>query len=45
MGLEAARRHAQELRLQAQAALDRSGLGAAADRLVVLADKVVEREH
>ena len=45
MGLDAARRHAQELRLQAQAALDSSGLGAAADRLVVLADKVVEREH
>ena len=44
MGLDAARRHAQALRQQAHAALGRSGLGAAAGLLVVLADKVVERE-
>ena len=44
LGLEAARRHAQDLRRQAQAALSRSGLGPAAGLLAVLADKVVERE-
>ena len=41
----AARRHAEELRLQAHEALVRSGLGSAAALLGVLADKVVEREH
>jgi farnesyl diphosphate synthase len=44
LGLAAARRHAEELRLQAHAALASSGLGAAAGLLAVLADKVVERE-
>jgi farnesyl diphosphate synthase len=44
LGLGAARRHAQELRAQAHAALARSGLGNAAALLVGLADKVVERE-
>jgi farnesyl diphosphate synthase len=44
LGLEAARRHAEDLRGQALAALSRSGLGAAAGGLAVLADKVVERE-
>jgi len=44
LGLEAARRHAEDLREQALAALVRSGLGSAAGRLAVLADKVVERE-
>jgi farnesyl diphosphate synthase len=44
LGLEAARRHAQELRLQAQAALTRSSIGPATGLLSVLADKVVERE-
>ena len=43
LGLAAARRHAQDLRLQAQAALARSGL-ADVDALATLADKVVERE-
>jgi farnesyl diphosphate synthase len=43
LGLDAARRHANELRDQAQAALARSGLGDAA-WLSVLADKVVERD-
>ena len=43
LGLEAARRHADELRDQAQAALARSGLPDAA-WLSVLADKVVERD-
>jgi farnesyl diphosphate synthase len=43
LGLDAARRHAQDLRGQAQAALARSGL-ADAGRLAVLADRVVERE-
>ena len=43
LGLEAARRHAQDLRRQAQAALSRSGLGPRR-ALAVLADKVVERE-
>ncbi len=45
LGLAAARAHAQALRGQAHAALARSGLGAAAQWLAVLADKVVEREH
>ena len=44
LGLGAARRHAQELRLQAHAALARSALGPAATLLAALADKVVERE-
>ena len=43
LGLDAARRHAAELRDQAQAALARSGLADAAG-LRVLADKVVERD-
>jgi farnesyl diphosphate synthase len=49
LGLEPARRHAEALRLQAQAALARSGLahgpGEAGHWLAVLADKVVQREH
>ena len=45
LGLEAARRHADELRGQAHAALARSGLGAGTGALAQLADKVVEREH
>lgn len=44
LGLEAARRHARELRAQAHAALARAGLPDAA-ALAWLADKVVEREH
>jgi farnesyl diphosphate synthase len=44
LGLDAARRHAEDLRGQALAALARSGLGAGAGWLAVLADKVVERE-
>ncbi len=44
LGLESARRHAQDLRLQALAALARSGLGPASGLLAVLADRVVERE-
>ena len=44
LGLGAARHHAQELRQQAHAALARTGLGAAANLLAGLADKVVERE-
>lgn len=43
LGLDAARRHANELRDQAQAALARSGLRDAA-WLSLLADKVVDRE-
>jgi farnesyl diphosphate synthase len=43
LGLEAARRHAAELRDQAHAALARSGLDRAAG-LSLLADKVVERD-
>ena len=43
LGLDAARRHANELRDKAQAALARSGLADAA-WLSVLADKVVERD-
>ena len=44
LGLQAARQHARELLEQAHEALQRSGLGAAAGLLAVLADKVVERE-
>jgi len=44
LGLSAARRHAQDLRLQAHAALERCGLGGAG-LLAVLADKVVERDN
>jgi farnesyl diphosphate synthase len=43
LGLDAARRHAAELRDQAHAALARSGL-VGADALAHLADRVVERE-
>ena len=43
LGLDAAQRHALELRDQAHAALAASGLAAAA-RLALLADKVVERD-
>ena len=45
LGLAAARRHADELREQAHAALARTGLGGAANLLSVLADKVVERDN
>jgi farnesyl diphosphate synthase len=45
LGLDAARRHAEALRVQAHVALRASGLGGAAAMLGVLADKVVEREH
>ena len=44
LGLDAARRHADELRDKAQAALARTGLADAA-WLSLLADKVVEREN
>jgi farnesyl diphosphate synthase len=44
LGLDAARRHAAELRDKAQAALARSGLGNAA-WLSLLADRVVERDN
>jgi farnesyl diphosphate synthase len=44
LGLEAARRHAGELRDKAQTALARSGLANAA-WLSLLADKVVERDN
>jgi farnesyl diphosphate synthase len=44
LGLEAARAHAESLRQQAHAALDASGLGANAEALAALADRVVERE-
>ena len=44
LGLDAARRHADELRDKAQAALARSGL-AGATWLSLLADKVVERDN
>jgi farnesyl diphosphate synthase len=44
LGLDAARRHADELRDKAQAALARSGLANAA-WLSLLADKVVERDN
>ena len=45
LGLGHARSHAEALRQQAHGALARSGLGAAAGLLAVLADKVVEREN
>ena len=45
LGLDAARAHAEALRLQAHEALRRSALGGSAALLGVLADKVVEREH
>ncbi|MBC7941239.1 MAG: polyprenyl synthetase family protein, partial [Chitinophagaceae bacterium] len=45
LGLAAARRHAEELRAHAHAALQASGLGARAGALAVLADMVVERQH
>jgi farnesyl diphosphate synthase len=45
LGLAAARHHAQALRAQAHAALDRSGLSAQAATLAALADKVVERDN
>ncbi len=45
LGLSAARRHAQELCAAAHAALGKSGLGAAAATLALLADRVVEREN
>jgi farnesyl diphosphate synthase len=44
LGLDSARRHAQDLCAQAHDALGRSGLADTA-LLAVLADKVVEREH
>ena len=44
LGLGAARRHAEELRQQAHAALAASGLGAVAGALAALADRVVERD-
>ena len=44
LGLDAARRHAAELRDKAQAALARSGL-ADSGRLSLLADRVVERDN
>ncbi|WP_374563035.1 polyprenyl synthetase family protein [Ideonella sp.] len=44
LGMAAARRHADELREQAHAALQRSGL-ARTHRLAWLADKVVDRHH
>ncbi len=44
LGLGAARQHALDLRQQAHDALARSGLGASAVLLGVLADKVVDRE-
>ncbi len=44
LGLDAARRRAQALRRQAHAALAASGLGARADALAMLADRVVDRE-
>jgi len=44
LGLDAARRHAESLRQQAQAALACSGLGGQAAVLAALADRVVERE-
>ena len=45
LGLDAARREAQALRLRAHEALATSGLGPAASWLGILADKVVEREN
>lgn len=45
LGLGAAQAHAEDLRLQAHAALARSGLGPATGLLAMLADRVVEREN
>ena len=45
LGLEAARRHAQDLCALAREALARSGLGQAAATLALLAERVVEREN
>ena len=45
LGLPAARRHAQELCLQAHAALARCGHGTNTTTLALLADRVVEREN
>ena len=45
LGLTAARQHADELRAQAHAALERGALGGAAALLAMLADKVVERDN
>ena len=45
MGLDGARRAAEALRQQAQLALSGSGLGAAAELLAALADRVVERDN
>ena len=45
MGLDGARRAAEALRRQAQLALSGSGLGAAAELLAALADRVVERDN
>lgn len=45
LGLDGARREAEALRRQAHAALAKSGLGAAAALLALLADKVVERDN
>ncbi len=45
LGLNHARTHARDLHQQALAALARSGLGAGAERLVWLADLVVERDN
>ena len=45
LGLPAARRHAQELCVQAHEALARAGLDAATATLGLLADRVVEREN
>ncbi|MCW5633111.1 MAG: polyprenyl synthetase family protein [Rubrivivax sp.] len=45
LGLDAARSHARDLCSEAHRALGRSGLGAAASTLALLADRVVEREN
>jgi farnesyl diphosphate synthase len=45
LGLEAAQRHAQDLRVQAHAALQHSGLDDSTRLLGVLADKVVDRDN
>ncbi|MEO5732687.1 MAG: polyprenyl synthetase family protein [Rubrivivax sp.] len=44
LGLQAAHAHAERLRQQAHAALERSGVAASAGLLAALADQVVERE-
>ena len=44
LGLDAARRYADELLAQAHEALSRSGLGEAGEWLALLADKVVDRQ-